>query len=1368
MVFQPGCASLLCGVNQPLMPPYSTKSTIGYHECMDGHAGEFLNVRDAARALGVHENTIRNWVKEGRLTDARLPGSRFIRLKRGDIDRLIDQRGKDLPSVKAERLIASPELATASHLRRWALDSSRDAQEHLPEMVRRLLVESPGITGVSVRAGDGIALPGWDGLADSDGSASYLPSGQLHFEIGVQKTPNVKAEADYAKRVREHPAGKVFVFITPHRWAGKEDWAASKRDERAFSDVRVIDADDLEGWLKTAPATHYWISEHLGLSPRHAETLEARWRRFSAAHEPALPADLFIAGRDVQAEMLRTRLSSDTAQLTTIQAEWVKDCLGFVYASVARAPEQGHPLDLPILMIDTEDVWDRVVGQAGNAVLIPNFSGADVGRALDHQHHVISLVDRTVASRRAVDISLPRPSRPAASAALETVGLDFRRAQQLAALARRSMPAMARMLSRNPTFVRPTWSISDAGPAYALLVLTGSWESDANDRVGLEALAGIAISEIDHLVDAATGTSDPLFRRTNSTVMVASPEEAFSLLKDVLKVSSLRSWLSVATEVLLDPDPALDLPADERYLAGIKGLKRRYSSTLTRGVAQGFALLGTMGQDVVLDDQRTISEVTSDAVRDILASAFSDNTGRQLHLLAPSLPLLAESAPREVLEAIHASLDAPVPVVLTLFQEVEDSVTLGPSSPHPHLLWALETLCWSQEHLPEAVRALARLAAAEPGGKSGNRPASSLSTVLTGWVRHTAADFETRLKAVDTVLSTDEATGWKLIKDLWPKDHAWLMPPASPRFREDWAPTETSVPIAEWVDFVGELVDRAIAHASAASDNLPDLVNMIASVPPTDRERIIEHLEAVTASVELNPEGRSRLWEQLETTVARHRRFSTAAWAMDSGTLDRLKALANMTEPASDPSRLAYLFGWHPDLDGVDLSDFESYQRRLEQVRADAVRQILERDDWRDAFVLVARKVKVPSQLGWSIASSAEVTSHDLIPWLAGEEANLRDVAFHAFGRRLRAAAPSYLEELLSLPELQGESRALLLRAVPPEQPYWDVLRRSRNPEDFGNYWRTSSIEVVSVQDSEEAITQLTAHGRAWSAIAVASFALTQSAHEEKQPSARGLSNASVVDLLDTALAQQPSDHEINQMTGYYLGELLDFLTRSHADDATIARYEFSFFRLLEHSREPAALTRILATDPGVFVDLVKLAFRGKDEPRRERSTQDSHLAGQAYTVLNGWKGYPGRTADGEIDPDILDEWVTRARLLLSESGRADVGDEVIGESFAHCPVGEDGAWPPEPIRGMIERIGSQELENGVLIGRLNSRGVTSRGVYDGGQQERDLAAKYRHWSAITASKWPRTSRILRNISERYERDARREDAEAELRGDRD
>lgn len=51
-------------------------------------ATEFINVRDAAKELGVHENTVRNLEKRGTLKAIRLPGSGFRRFRKEDIERM--------------------------------------------------------------------------------------------------------------------------------------------------------------------------------------------------------------------------------------------------------------------------------------------------------------------------------------------------------------------------------------------------------------------------------------------------------------------------------------------------------------------------------------------------------------------------------------------------------------------------------------------------------------------------------------------------------------------------------------------------------------------------------------------------------------------------------------------------------------------------------------------------------------------------------------------------------------------------------------------------------------------------------------------------------------------------------------------------------------------------------------------------------------------------------------------------------------------------------------------------------------------------------------------------------------------------------
>jgi excisionase family DNA binding protein len=49
---------------------------------------EFLNVRETAQQLGVHENTVRNWEESGVLRGIKLPCSGFRRFRREDIHRM--------------------------------------------------------------------------------------------------------------------------------------------------------------------------------------------------------------------------------------------------------------------------------------------------------------------------------------------------------------------------------------------------------------------------------------------------------------------------------------------------------------------------------------------------------------------------------------------------------------------------------------------------------------------------------------------------------------------------------------------------------------------------------------------------------------------------------------------------------------------------------------------------------------------------------------------------------------------------------------------------------------------------------------------------------------------------------------------------------------------------------------------------------------------------------------------------------------------------------------------------------------------------------------------------------------------------------
>ncbi|WP_460702714.1 helix-turn-helix domain-containing protein [Luteococcus sediminum] len=175
-----------------------TNSTCMYTFVVNDAAPEFLNVRETARRLAVHENTVRSYAKQGLLPDSRVPETSFYRFRASDVERLKAQRGAPAVSLAAERRTASPEYATASQLALWPQTNAREAQHRLPELVRRLLFETPGAGQISIRTGDGVALAGKDGVATL-GGADTLAAGRTTM-VRVRHRQGLQAQSHQGLR----------------------------------------------------------------------------------------------------------------------------------------------------------------------------------------------------------------------------------------------------------------------------------------------------------------------------------------------------------------------------------------------------------------------------------------------------------------------------------------------------------------------------------------------------------------------------------------------------------------------------------------------------------------------------------------------------------------------------------------------------------------------------------------------------------------------------------------------------------------------------------------------------------------------------------------------------------------------------------------------------------------------------------------------------------------------------------------------------------------------------------------------------------------------------------------------------------------
>lgn len=1321
-------------------------------------ASEFLNVRETARRLAVHENTVRSFAKRGLLPDARVPGTSFYRFRASDVERLKAQRGAPSVSLAAERRTASPEYATASQLALWPETNAREAQDRLPELVRRLLFETPGAGQISIRTGDGVALAGKDGMATLEGRTYLLPAGQIWFEFGTDKDSKRKATKDYAGRKGDASQDVTFVFVTVRRWQGKDSWADERRAEKFFKDVFVLDADDLEAWLQVAPAAHLWISETLGLRPRDALPLDTWWGRFSAATEPPLPPNLFIAGRAKEAQGLRSLLS-DEPRITSIQTEWVDDALGFLYACLT--PEGDKPSEPgTVTIVRSAGVWDRIVALPGPGILVPDFDDADVASALASGRHVVAIVDSGSAMRRSVDIRLPRVGRNEAAEAFRACGVEWRQADRLAVLSRRSMPALARRLSRSPRVQQPTWSRPPLAATLAALMLASRWTDRPEDLRVLSELAAAPSVDVQRAIADASRGSDPAIRSVQNVFVFTSLEEAFLEFGNLVSSELASRWAEIATSVLLDPNPYEGLSSHERIAAQLEGQRRTYSPALRHGIAESLALAGAIESGP--SDTNLASSVAERVVRDVLRQVATGSEGHIWGAIADVLPLLAEAAPDSFLSALEDDLATSDPTVGRLFQTIDEPLALGPSGQQHHLLWALEVLCWSPDHLVRATQILTELCRYDLPKNSGNNPLASMSAVLCGWIRNTGADLATRLQALDACWIASETTGWALLKALWPDSNLWVSPPNEPRYQL-WKPPSDRMPNSEWFAFATSLVNRAIKWAKADRTALPWLVEALSTVGRDETNRIIEFLEDEASRDDLDEDVRLALFEKVREVAAQHEHFQDADRAMSAERRARLHKLAELLQPVDDLRRFAYLFNWHPDLSGADLNDYELYRIALEAKRREALDVLFACPDAWEQLGAVAARAEAPTEVGWTLSTYEPIDALDtMVDWLASDSTALQEAATTWVRSRLTVDGPTDLRRALERGDVESEAMKKFVLNVPTESRLWEVLREFPDAEDL--FWSEAPFEVVPHEDLTKAIELLLGRFRAWSAIAIASHGILNSTADQKKllPS-----TTLVLSVLREAITQDPGRAGMSQMTGHYVGTLLDYLVATDVPIADLASLEFAYFRLLQHDREPRALNQSLASDPALFVDLVRRTFRGASEPRHQRKRVDP-LTEQAWWVLRCWHGFPGRQEDGTLEEATMQAWIKQARLQLSDLDRADIGDELIGQTFAHAPVDADGIWPPAPVRDLIESIGSRYLENGAITGRLNSRGVTWRGVYDGGGQERTMAEQYKQWSLAVQVHWPRTSRILRAIAGSYERDAVREDERAQLDQDLD
>lgn len=1329
-----------------------------------------MSVTEAARKLGVGRPALSNLLNG----NSSLSPTMALRLEKSfgaDRQKLLDlqsafdrhnRRGKE-KTVAALAYVPGFLTIKARKIHDWA-GSNHDARQLLPVLLRKL-VHSTGheLRHVDFPGYDNAERKGSDGSVEAGSATPWVPEGKSYWEFSVEKKPSGKAESDYVNRIRSMSSAErsesTFIFVTPRNWPGKTNWAKGKNASGDWKAVRAFDASDLEQWLEQSIPAQMWLAEQIGLQVSGFETLDQCWWRWEEASDPKMTPALFEPSVVAYRDTFKQWLEEPSEKPIVVAADSRDEALAFLSCLFKDSAIPPQSRDLAVVFNSGEPLRSLA---ASSSPFIPIVYTQQAERELATVYRRLHCI--IVRPRNAIDrkpaIALDLLNHEAFRIALAEMGIDDDRVEQFGRESGLSPTILRRRLSKIEAVRRPQWAENvENARSLIPIALAGAWHAQSKaDREIVSALADKPYQEIEENVADLLPFDDCPVWSIGQYRGVASKIDALFAINRHMTEKNLTEFFWLAEYVLSESDPALDLPEDQRWAAGLYGKVRNHSAALRESICETLVILSVHGNNLFQDRLGIDIEAH---VYSLICGLLTPLSLDRLLSHDEDLPRYAEAAPELFLRLIEEDLRQPEPVVLGLLKPVEGGLFGSPT--RTGLLWALECLAW--KHLGRVSLILAQLSRTVINDNWINKPINSLQAVYRSWLPQTAALLQDRMQALETLTKRFPDIGWQICTAQLAAAPQTGSYSYRPRWRSDASGAGRSVTYKEFHEFRRKALDLALAWPTHDHKMLGDLIERLPEIPEEDHSLVWDLIDAWAGST-ADERAKAGFRERI-------RRFGFSRLGqrrdLNNATKDRARMALKKLQPRDSVVRHAWLFAqhWIEVSDGEieeESFDYDRHNERIRRLRVAAMKEIWAERGFEGMTALLSLS-NAPDAIGGSLGLSITDVNEQTVflrkcLFTSGDLEGKVDGCIGGFLASVDEDARSGILSVVAK-GMDNQRIVRLFRCAPFKLETWRLL--DNYEEEIRNrYWK----EVIP---------------HPWNRLSEAELTeIIDRLLEAKRPRAafctvqldwRRVETSRLKSLLFAVatVGDEPAGHY--QLDAYQISEALDSLNDCNgASLEEMAWLEFFFVGALDRSKHGIPnLERQIAELPALFVQMVALLFKrrdgGLDPPgwRIEDPQRRADLASAAYSLLNRIGCIPGTQEDGKIDAEALVNWITEVRQLCAEYGRTEVGDQMIGQLLSKAPAEKDGGWPCLPVCEAMERFASHHIGTGFNVGVHRERGVTSRALDEGGAQERELAAKYRAWAKKCALDYPHVSSVLEGVAAEYDWHAKREDTEVEI-----
>jgi hypothetical protein len=1253
----------------------------------------------------------------------------------------------------------------AADITNWANTQPRRCQDTLPELVRRLILAHTvnAASEFDFPSGGSIAAGGWDGRLKTPIVSPFFPSGPSGWEIGSEKSAQTKADADYTKRSAD-PLGMVlnettFVFVTPRLFPKRAKWQSTKQATGTWKDVKVIAADGLEQWLDITPAVALWLARKIGkVGLNGIRDIEAVWEEWSIGTRPVMTPALVIGGRTGDVEAIQKWIAG-APRVLEVQGDHPDEATAFLYASIASLAETERAQVFARCVV-VENIGElRELTQAfQNYPLIIAAPGECINAAhaaVAKGHHVLIRMDATVIGLRPIH-QLARPKRDVVEKILHEGGLSEAVAQRMARDSGRSIPVLRRHLFQSNVVSTPSWANAASAHLLIPVLFSNAWDEHKDgDRQVIEILSGMSHDDFVKAITPFLSIADSPIRHVGGVWMIKSPLDAWFLLAPHLTQDSLKLFEQSLLSVLTKTDPKYELEVDKRWAAAIYGKSNPYSEWLRTGLVESLVLLAVYGS-------RSPHTASTQTFADRIVSSVFSNADKweAWASVKDATALLSEAAPDAFMEAIEQGMvKSP-----TVFQELmKDGGGIFGDCNHSGLLWALEGIAWSPEYFARAVDILVDLANIDPGGKWSNRPISSVGDIFLPGLPQTHAKPKERLEVFESLVGKNPQMVWKFSESYYGGGHIseshrfrWRDTGGSRRGLEQETNEESNQYLKGLLPILKDL--------ACMRENVVATMDEFIRLPDEVREQLLTTLKT-TDSETFSKEERDLLLQKTRNALNWINSYGEKDYGVHVGALNQV---LERFAPTDAIERVGWLLSnpW-PRLPQGESEHYDAKDARVKIAQKEAAREILDKSSL-DKILEFAGTIQYPGVLGHSLAVAVRDKKED-VKVLDAILIRASDIPLLVRGYsqgRVEIDGPKWIDKQIKRTRAQGnyspEACALFYFGLPEGPDTWSTVG-AQGKEVETAYWKQAGgySQTNKSGDAPIAVEKLLDVQRPDAALRIA-----------------GDKEADIPSALLQRLLQELLNRDENRlhdgvMEEFYLGHVFNHLyEKNELSLEEMAKLEWPYAGLFDelkrYTSHPMALHRALQKDHQFFSQLITFIYKRDDrepDPMYDDTTEEMAKTRARVTreVLDSWYLIPGAKDDGTLDEKELNDWVDAARKQCAETKHVTGCDLEIGFMLAHAPSDPDGTWPHIAVRNLIERLNNKTVDRHIQNKIYNSRGFVNRGISSGGQQEWGLAEKYKKMSDVVKTKWPRTGRMIREIAESYEHQAKREDVDSDL-----